>query len=268
MQKRPFFVLPEWVDLIVALAGGGLMWLWIDSLVRPTDLLVIVAALAIKLVVVAVTYVLILVIVRVLMEPTRLYRQGLAKYNQNIRPPLRDLQQGIEALRRKSPEDAESLQKAITITDGQIVRELFEQGGIAFYQGMSQLQPKVDQLAQLINGHMLLLENPSLVRSEYEQKLAVNRAGLRGYLDYALDLSQRVHSKEIFNMTTGARMLQALQHVIPQTETKYEPKTDRPTDFAADRDRRGDADSSGDFKHSVESAASHADSDSSTLRHD
>ncbi len=84
---------------------------------------------------------------------------------------------------------------------------------------MIELRPKVDALAKLVPGHVLMLQKPNLV-SDFAQKVKENRQGLTGYCEFSKEMAQRVSSGQIFSMTTGARMLSALVRVLPKGDTQ------------------------------------------------
>ena len=223
MKLKPNFIVQEWADWVVAFAAAVGIWLWMNSISQPTNSISItLVALVLKVVVVIVVYFLVWVIVRSLAEPSRLYGEGLKILNQEVKPRLDIVTKQAEVLRGLQGDDiakdVQTLNEALRLTRDDIIGQLVEKNGITFFNGMIELRPKVDALAKLVPGHVLMLQKPDIVE-DFAQKAAENRQGLRGYLDFCQDMAKRVSSGEIFSMTTGARMLSALVNVLPKGNT-------------------------------------------------
>jgi len=224
VRQKPNFIIPEWADWVLAFAAAGGIWLWMNSISQPTtSVSITLVALVLKVVIVVVVYFLVWVIIRSLAEPSRLYGQGLKILNQEVKPRLDIVTKQLEALRILQGDgianDVQTLNEALRLTQDDIIGQLREQNGIPFFNGMIELRPKVDALAKLVPGHVLMLQKPSLVEN-FADKVAENRQGLRGYLEFCQDMAKRVSSGEIFSMTTGARMLSALVNVLPKGSTQ------------------------------------------------
>ena len=225
--KKPPLIIPDWADWVLALFAAVGVWRFIDTSILPTtNVLVTLVTLVVKLVIVIVTYFLVWVIVRTLAEPSRLYVQGLKILNQSVNPNLAILREQLSNLQRLQAgdqrairSDIDILSKALAITNENVIHVLLEQSGITLFNGMVDIRSKVDALAKLVPGHVRLLKNPELV-ADFDSKVAENRRGLQGYLEFIEDEARRVSSGEIFSMTTGARMLSALVNVLPLGGTK------------------------------------------------
>ena len=116
-------------------------------------------------------------------------------------------------------QDVQTLNEALRLTQDDIIDRLLEKSGITLFNGVIELRPKVDALSKLMPGHVLMLQKPELVE-DFDEKIAENRQGLEGYLEFCQDMAKRVSSGEILSMTTGARMLSALVNVLPKGNTR------------------------------------------------
>jgi hypothetical protein len=166
-------------------------------------------------------------LMRIIAAPQRLYQMGLNVYHAEVEPLMNSVSESAATLDRLllshlirsdleagARQDRQDIGQAIEITNAQVISAALDQGGAGLFNTMVNLRGNLKALAQMLAGHVKLLESPLLGGDHFDQDVTTNRQALQGYLAFACDLATQVNSGELFTMTTGARILAALGQVM------------------------------------------------------